>query len=116
MFRTKLMVSSLLAVSVLSSQAALAASMKASPLRVEVRIPAPAGARMVRLYIANATTEKLQLKIGETPLTIDPGATVNVIAAEGSKIVNVEATATHAAGVVFSQVTKSLSGATLRIG
>ena len=73
------------------------------------------GSKMVKLSIANSGTEPLNLMLGTQAMTIQPGKTVDVQAAVGSSITVVNDTRSHKAGDVITQVTKDLSGATLRV-
>ena len=111
MFRSKLIVPAVLSACFLGL---VPTSLYASPLHL-APTHAFLGSKLVKLSVCNSSAQALQLKIGETAMTIAPGATVPVSAEVGAKIVNVEATSTHAAGEVITEVSKTLSGAILRI-
>ena len=115
MFRNKLMVSALSTVCLLSSQALFATAASASPLRANVNVQAFKGPKLVKLSLANASTETIHLMVGEEAMSLEPGKTVQINVATGTKIVNVDATKTHGANEMITQVSKELSGATLRI-
>ncbi len=117
MFRAKLIVPALSVVCLLASRAVVpsAALAASSPLRAIVAAQPVAGARMVHLNLANGTASAMELKIGETPVTLAAGETVKVSAPAGTKIVLAAAVGERAAGEVLAQVSKATSGATIHI-
>ena len=115
MTRSKFLVPAITAALLIGSQGLVTRSIYASPMHSNPDAHALKTGKQVKLNVSNSSSETLQLMIGETSMTVAPGATVAVSAAEGTKIVNVEATKSHAAGEVITQVSKSLAGATLRI-
>ena len=116
MFRSKFIVPALSAVCLLASQAVVPTPVFASVLRADHPVmPMFRGNKMVNLNLANKTTTPLDVKVGETPMTIEPGKTVKISAEAGSKITVVTASATHAAGSVLAEISKDLSGATISI-
>lgn len=115
MFRSKLMIPALSAVCLLASQAVVpSVAMAASPLRAIVA-QSPAGAKMVKLNLTNSSAAPLDLKVGETAVTLAAGETVKLSAPEGAKIVVATATSTREAGAVIAQVSRDLSDANIRI-
>lgn len=113
MFRTKMIASALSAVCVLSSLAPVAS---ATVLRTNSAAHMFLGSKTVKLSLHNASTETMTVTCGAQSMTIEPGKTVEVNAAVGTNLVNVNETKTHKAGEVLTQVSKDLSGATLHIG
>lgn len=114
MFRSKLMIPALSAVCLLASQAVVPSAFAASPLRAIVA-QSPAGAKMVKLNLTNSSSAALDLKVGETALTIAVGETIKLSAPEGAKIVVATATGTREAGSIIAQVSRDLSDANIRI-
>jgi hypothetical protein len=115
MFRSKFIVPALSVACLLASQAVVPTlAMASSPLRAIVA-QSPAGGHLVHVNLANNTGSPLDVKIGETPATIAAGETVNVSAPAGTKITVVAGSPTRAAGSVLAEVSKELSGATIRI-
>jgi hypothetical protein len=116
MFRSKLIVPALVVACLLGSQAVVPSVASASVLRAADHSVLPMfGNKVVKLSLANNTSNALDVKVGETPMTIAPGATVQVSAPAGTKIVVATATSSHAAGDVLAEVSSELSGATIRI-
>ena len=116
MFRSKLIVPALSAVCLLASQAVVPSmAVAASPIRAIVAATPFAGAKMVHLSLANALTTSIDLKVGETPVTIAAGETIKLSAPAGAKITVVNAVPTHEAGSLLAQVGTNMSGATIRV-
>jgi hypothetical protein len=53
--------------------------------------------------------------VGETPVTLAVGEMVKISAPAGAKITVATASTNHAAGSVLAQISKDLSGATIRV-
>ncbi len=116
MFRSKLMIPALSAVCLLASQAVVPSmALAASPIRAIVAATPFAGAKMVHLSLANSLATAIDLKVGETAVTLAAGETVKLSAPAGSKITVVNAVPTHEAGSLLAQVAPSMSGATIRV-
>ncbi len=115
MFRSKLIVPALSVACLFASQAVVPTLAMASPLRTNISVQPMFGNKMVNLNLANNTTSSLDIKVGETPMTIEAGKTVQIKAAAGTKITVATASATRAAGSVLAEVTSELGGATIRI-
>jgi|GEM_PF-2610787 len=116
MFRSKLIIPALSVMCLLGSQAVVPSiAMAESPLRAIVAAQPLAGAKMVHLNLANSTGSPLDLLIGETAVTLAVGETVKVSAPAGAKITVATASTNHAAGSVLAQISKDLSGATIRV-
>jgi hypothetical protein len=115
MFRSKLIVPVLSVVCLLASQAVVPTLAVASPLRTNISMQPFFGAKMVKLSLANNTKSPLDIKVGDTAMTIAPGATMPVAAPAGTKITFATAVTTHAAGEVLTQLSPELSGVTIRV-
>jgi hypothetical protein len=115
MFRSKLIVPALSIACLFAAQAVVPTLAMASPLRTNLSIQPSLNTHMVNLNVANSTNAALDIKVGETAMTIAPGKTVKVSAAPGTKITVVTASGTHEAGSLLAEVSSSLSGATIRI-
>lgn len=115
MFRSKLIVPALSVACLFASQAVLPTVAMASPVKTVPSLHATFGKHMVNLNLANSTSAPLDVKVGETPMTIAPGKTVKISAAPGTKITLATASGTREAGVVLAEVSGELSGATIRI-
>jgi hypothetical protein len=115
MFRSKLIVPALSVVCLFASQAVVPTMAMASPLKAVPSIHATFGKHMVSLNLANSTSAPLDVKVGDTPMTIEAGKTVKISAAPGTKITLSTASSTHEAGAVLAEVSGELSGATIRI-
>lgn len=108
MFRSKLMIPAL-TVCIFASQAILTAAYAATPGHATTAI------KLVKLHVANKSSAPMKLQVGEEAISIEPGKSIDLNVAVGTRIINVDATAKHAAGEVLAQVTTALSGATLQI-
>ncbi len=115
MFRSKLIVPALSVACLVAAQAVAPVCAMASPLRTKVPVRAFMGTKMVNLNLANNTKDTLDVKVGESAMTIPAGQTVKVSAAPGTKIVYASASATHAAGTILAQLSSEMSGATIRV-
>ncbi len=115
MFRARLIVPALSVVCLIAAQAVAPVSAMASPVRTKVPVRAFMGTKMVNLNLANNTKETLEVKVGETAMTIAAGQTVKVSAAPGTKIVFASTSPTHAAGTILAQLSTELSGATIHV-
>jgi hypothetical protein len=116
MFRSKLIVPALSVVCLLASQAVVPTLASASALRRADHSTQPLfGNKVVKLSLSNNTGSSLDVKVGETPMTIAAGATVKISAVTGTKIVVATAVKDRAAGEVLAEVTSNLSGATIHI-
>ena len=115
MFRSKLIVPALSVACLFAAQAVVPAVAMASPLHANVSVQPMFGTKMVNLNLTNNTTTTLEVKVGETPMTIAAGQTVKVSAAAGTKIIYVNTSATHTAGTVLAQLSGEMSGATIRV-
>ena len=115
MFRSKLIIPALSVACLVASQAVLPTVAMASPLKAVPSIHATIGKHMVNLNLANSTSASIDVKVGDTPMTIEAGKTVKISAAPGTKITLATASGTREAGAVLAQVSGELSGATIRI-
>ena len=70
-------------------------------------------AKMVSFDLRNDTKSAVQVKAGETELTLAPGKTVHVKVAAGASIIAENTTPNYATGSVLSVGSGSLSGNTL---
>lgn len=114
MLRSKFIVPALSALCLLGSQAVLPAAF-ASPARTHAPLHAYAGVKTVKLRLTNNSGEVMKIQAGEAPITVEPGQTVKLNVAVGTKIVNLDATKSHAAGEVLTQVSTALDGATIKV-
>jgi hypothetical protein len=115
MFRSKLIIPALSVACLVASQAVVPTMAIASPLHTVPSLHATYGKHMVNLNLANSTSAPLDVKVGDTPMTIEAGKTVKISAAPGTKITLATASGTREAGVVLAEVSGDLSGATIRI-
>ena len=76
---------------------------------------AAAKGKMISFHIRNASATALVLKAGDQQITIAPGETATVKAANGTPVTSVNDTAHFAAGSVVTTVSDSLKGNTLAI-
>jgi hypothetical protein len=115
MFRSKLIVPVLSIACLFAAQAVVpTVAMAASPIRVIVATPI-AGSRLVHLNLVNSTASTMDVKVGETAVTLAAGETVKVTAPVGTKITFAGESATHATGSLLAEVSSGLSDATIRI-
>jgi hypothetical protein len=70
-------------------------------------------AKMVSFHLRNDAKTPIQVKAGETELTLAPGKTVHVKAAAGASIVAENTTPNYATGTVVSMVSSALNGSTV---
>jgi hypothetical protein len=70
-------------------------------------------AKMVSFHLRNDASTPIQVKAGESELTLAPGKTVQVKVAAGASIVAENTTPNYAAGSVVSVVSSVLSGGTV---
>jgi hypothetical protein len=115
MFRSKLIVPALSVVCLLASQAVVPTLAVASPLRTNISMQPFFGAKMVKLSLTNNTSNPVDIKVGDSPMTIAPGKTQLVTAPAGTMITFVSAVSNHAAGAVLTQLSTDMSGATIHI-
>jgi hypothetical protein len=116
MFRSKLIVPALSVMCLLASQAVVPSlAMASSPLRAIVAAAPVPGAKMVHLNLCNNTTTSLDMKVGDTPVTLAVGETVQLSAPAGAKITLLTAVTTHEAGSIVAEVSKDMSGATIHV-
>lgn len=114
MFRSKFILPVVSAVCLVATQAAVKPAFAASPLRAIVAQSA-VGAKLIKLNLNNTTSSPLDLKVGDTDVTLAAGETVKLSAPVGAKITVANATSTRQAGDIIVQVSKDLSDATIRI-
>jgi hypothetical protein len=116
MFRSKLIVPALTFSCLLASQAVVPTVALASPLHMHLAAqPSFGGIKMVKLSLANNTSAPIDVKVGDTPMTIAPGKTVPVSAPAGTEITMTTAVPTHAAGSVLGKISPEMSGATIHV-
>jgi hypothetical protein len=115
MFRSKLIVPVFSVACLLASQAVVPTLVMASPLHANISVQPMFGNKMVNLNLANNTSSPLDIKVGETPMTVEAGKTVQIKAPAGTKIVVATTSGNRAAGSVLAEVTSELGGATIRI-
>ena len=115
MFRSKLIIPALSVACLVASQAVVPTMAMASPLKTVPSVHATFGKHMVNLNLANSTSAPLDVKVGDTPMTIEAGKTVKISAAPGTKITLATASGTREAGSLLAEVSGDLSGATIRI-
>ena len=71
--------------------------------------------KTVKFTIANQGTTPLDLKSGDTPVTIAPGQSQSMTAAAGTKIVTASDSSRGTAGTVVAQVTDDMNGSTVSL-
>src|ERR1700742_888154 len=76
MFRLKFMIPALSVACLVASQAVVPTMAMASPLKTVPSIHASYGKHMVNLNLANSTGATLEVKVGDTPMSIEAGKTV----------------------------------------
>ena len=86
----------------------------AAPASVSVPVHAMfAKEKLVKLSLRNDSTMPMELKVGESVMTLEPGKTVAVKLAVGTRILANAATSTHESGALLTEVSASLSDATI---
>jgi hypothetical protein len=115
MFRSKLIVPALSVACLLASQAVVPTLVLASPLRANLSVQPMFRTKMINLNLANNTSSPLDIKVGDTPMTIAPGKTMPVSAPAGTKITVATAITSHAVGAVLAEMSSELSGVTIRV-
>ena len=83
-------------------------------------IPVPVHAlfsksKLVSFSVRNDSAAPLKLKAGESSMTIEPGKTMPMKLAEGTRVTTEEASGSHEAGALIAQVSSQMSGVTLSI-
>ena len=71
--------------------------------------------KTVKFTIANQGTTSLDLKSGDTPVTIAPGQSQSLTAVAGTKIVTASDSSRGTAGTVVAQVTDDMNGSTVSL-
>jgi hypothetical protein len=90
--------------------------MMASPLAIHAPVNAFFGkVKTIKFNVRNDSNATIKLMAGTTPLTVEPGKTVEAKVNEGDKLTYAEATSTRAAGDLVATATSQLSGNTVAI-
>jgi hypothetical protein len=107
---------SVVAISITVLSISVASPLYAAPLATPLPLHAMfAKTKMVKLSLRNATSVPLELKVGDTVMTIDAGKTVDLRLAIGTRILSNVSTASHQAGALLAEVTTALDSATISI-
>ena len=107
---------SVLAASMVAVFTSVAPTLHASPVNTMSPVHALFGnPKTVKLTLRNDTGAPLEIRAGETVMTIAAGKTMAVSLPAGTRITTNTATKGHVAGDLLVQVSSSLSGATVGI-
>jgi hypothetical protein len=71
--------------------------------------------KVVTFNLRNDSGAAMELKVGETVMTIDAGKTVTVKLPVGTRIIANTATASHQAGTLLEEVSNQLSDTTIAL-
>lgn len=113
MKRTPLFLTAGIALSLLSGPAVYASPVTiASPLHA---LLGRSKSDLVKCKLRNDTGVKMDVKVGDQAMTLDPGKPVNLEVPVGTRIVAANDTPGHEAGSLISQVDKIHSGNTICI-
>jgi hypothetical protein len=91
-------------------------AMYAAPVAFHVPVHAILGQqKVVKMSLRNNTKQLIKVKVGETELRLQPGATISLKLPDGEKIVAEEVSSLTPPGTVLAVVSDSLKDATLVI-
>ncbi len=111
MIRRSVLAASMVAVCALSVPA-----LNASAIKVAPSVHAFFGnAKTVKLSVKNDSDTAIEIKAGESVMTIEAGKALTVNLPVGTRVMTTTATKSHVAGDLLFEVSTSLSGATVRI-
>lgn len=111
MIRRSLLVAPIAAACLLLSQ-----GLYASPVNLHAPVNAMfARSKTVKFQLHNGSASPMDLKVGETILTVKAGETVKLDLAPGTRILTSSATSTHPAGTIVLEVSTEFSGATVTL-
>lgn len=111
MIRRSLLVAPIAAACLLLSQ-----GLYASPINTHASINAMfARSKTVKFQLCNGSSSPMDLKVGETVMTVKAGETVKLDLAAGTRILTNSATSTHPAGTLVLEVSTSFSGSTVTL-
>lgn len=108
----RILATAVLVVSSLCASPAIFAAPAAMPMPVHAMF---GKTKMVTFNLRNDTATPLKLKAGDSLVTIDAGKTLNLKLPAGTNVTTEEASATHPAGTVITQVTNDLAGVTIAV-
>ena len=111
MIRRSLLVTPIAIACLFASQA-----LYASPVNMHAPVNAMfARSRTVKFQLHNASASPMDLKAGDTVLTLKAGETIKVDLAPGTRIVTNSATSAHPAGTMVLEVSTGFSGSTVTL-
>ena len=114
--KIKIRICSVVAISVALIGLSASTAAYAAPTSITVPVHAMfAKSRMVKFSVRNDTGAVLELKVGDSIMTIDAGKTLALKLAVGTRILANTATPTHEAGSLLAEVSSQLDDATLGI-
>jgi len=88
----------------------------ASPVNMHTPLNAMfARSKTVKFQLHNGSESPMDLKVGETVLTVKAGETVKLDLAAGTRILTNSATTTHPAGTLVLEVSTMFSGSTVTL-
>ena len=71
--------------------------------------------KLVNFNVRNDSATPLKLRCGDTLLTVEAGKTMDLHLPVGARVIAEEATNTHPAGSVITEVSSQISGATIAV-
>jgi hypothetical protein len=74
-----------------------------------------ARSKTVKFALRNASAAPMDLKAGDTVMTLKAGETIQVDLAPGTRIVTNSASSSHPAGTIVLEVSSSFSGSTVTL-
>jgi len=74
-----------------------------------------ARSKTVKFQLRNASAESMDLKAGDTALTLKAGETLKLELPTGTRIVTITANSTHPAGTLVLEVASAFSGSTVTL-
>lgn len=111
MIRRSLLVAPIAIACLFASQA-----LYASPANFHAPVNAMfARSKTVKFQLHNASSSPMDLKAGDTVLTLKAGETIKLDLAAGTRIVTMAATATHPAGTLVLEVSTGFDGSTVTL-
>ena len=111
MLRRNVFVAALVvATTLVPTQAVFASSLPVSPVHAFF-----GKTKMVKLSLRNDSGAPIELRAGETVMTLNNGETKALALPPGTRITTTAATKTHEAGALIAEVSDSFSGATVSI-
>lgn len=111
MLRRNVFVAALVAATTLiPTQALLASPLHISPVRAFF-----GKTKMVKLNLRNDSGAPIELRAGETVMTLHTGETKVLALPPGTRITTTAATKSHEAGALIAEVSETFSGATISI-